>query len=133
MNTIHRFQSLAGQALDGPFYYWPITAIIVAGLALTSIFQFPFIRVRFCRQHFLLFVPLGFSLVILAWGALMENQPWAYPVVHVMFVFQLLASIHVIYKLKGYRWFALFFILLQLWFNLFFAFVAIMSATGDWM
>ena len=133
MNTIRYVLWLAEQALDGPFYYWPITAIIVAGLALTSIFNFPFIRPRFCQQHFLLFVPLGFSLVILAWGALMKNQPWADLVIHVLFAFQLLASIYAIYKLKGYRWFALFFILLQLWFNLFFAFVAVMSATGDWL
>ena len=133
METIRYLLWLIETASEGPIYFWPITTVILAGLAVTSVFNFPFTRSRIRKRHFVLLMPLGFSIVILLSGVLMKDRPWAAYLVHALLFSQLLASIYVICKIKGYRWFALFFISLQLWLAIFFAFVSAMSATGDWL
>lgn len=140
MNYVTYTFWLAVQSWSALRYYWPITLALVVALVAVSTFNFPFSRSRFRRQHLLVFVPLGVSLLILIWGSVMRHSDqqslapvWPSRVVFGLLIAQLLAATGVVCAMKGYRWFSAAAVLFEQWVGAAFAFVAGMSVTGDWL
>jgi hypothetical protein len=50
-----------------------------------------------------------------------------------LFILSIVLGIFWIYRMKGLRWFAVAFALVQLWILFFAGFVAAMAITGDWL
>lgn len=134
---------LAEQAMSALFYFWPVTLALVAGFVITLAVRSPLARPgsQFRSCHLLILSPLAVTLLILAWGALMEHPigsqspapSWPSYVVLALVLVQLLVSILIVYAMKGYRWFSAFAVALEQWFGLACAFVASMSVTGNWL
>jgi len=134
---------LAEQAMSALRYYWPVTLLLVAGLIVTLAVRSPLVGSgsQFRLRHLLVLSPLAVTLLILAWGAMMEHPitspslapSWPSYVVLALLIVQLLVRIWVVCLMKGYRWFSAFAVALEQWFGLWCAFVAGMSVTGDWL
>ncbi len=121
-------------------YHWPVTLGLLVGMALATFFNNPFRKSRVRRQHWLVFAPLGVTLLTVAWGGLMwhENSQTASPdwpqhVILGLFFLQLALAVGVVCMLQGYRWFALAAVLFEQWICLACAFVASMAVSGDWI
>jgi hypothetical protein len=122
------------------WYFWPMTLALVATVVVAAIFNCPFGPSRFRRQHLLVFLPLGVSLLILIWGSIMRNTDqqsltpgWPSHVIIGLLITQLLTSIGVVFALKGYRWFSAAAVLLEQWLGVACTGVASMSVTGNWL
>ena len=127
----------SGEALS---YYWPITVCLIGAVILTGVYNFPFLPGRFRNRHLLMFSPLVVAFLTLAWGSIMRHESldrlapdWPADIIAILLVIELLLSGGVILALKGYRWFVTSVVLLELWIGLAFAFIAVMSVSGDWL
>ena len=121
-------------------YYWPVTLGFFGGVALAIFFNNPFRKSRFRRQHWLVFAPLGVTLSIVVWGALMNRESsqlasadWPENVILGLFFLQLALAVGVVCMLRGYRWFALAAVLFEQWISTACTFVASMAVSGDWI
>ena len=140
MGRIRYIAWLGEQAFSALLYYWPVTAVLVAGAIITLAVKLP-LRSQFRPRHLLIFSPLAVTLLILLWDALMENpggsqtlaRSWPSYVVLALLIVQLAVSIWVVWFMKGYRWFSAFTVALEQWFGVACSFVATMSVTGDWL
>jgi hypothetical protein len=63
----------------------------------------------------------------------MRAPSWPSYIVLTLLLAQVLTGIWVIVKMKNYRWFASFTVVLQQWFGLACTFVSGMSVTGEWL
>lgn len=128
---------LAGEASSLFRHFWLVTLISVVGMVLSiSIQYFFFERQRWQVRHFVVFAPLIFSFLTLLWGTVFRARPeaaFAALFLLAFIVIQLIASIWVVWKMKGFRWFSVFAVVLQLLFGFGCVFVSGMSITGDWM
>jgi len=132
--------ALVGHSMSMLQYYWPVTLGLTIAVAVTSIANFPFVPGRFRPRHLFIFLPLVIAFAIVAWGAAYNHTDrataapeWPLRVVNGLVISQALVSIGVVSVMKGYRWFSLCAVLLQMWVGLAFAFVASMAVTNDWL
>ena len=139
MNKLQQFIWLAQQAFEGLLFLWQITLVLVVLVGVASSYNFPFTTSRFERKYLLVFSPLLFSIVILSIGSFFEHQSAGrasqFPavLVEILFWLHLLLGAFIIYKLKGFRWFAASVILFEIWVGLACAFIVEMSVTGKWL
>ena len=141
MNLIMRLFFLAEEASSMFRHFWVVTAICVVGMILSISIQYLFLpRQRWESRHFVVFAPLIFSFLTLLWGAVFsyrQGEParanWISWFLLVFIVLQLAASIWVIWKMKGFRWFSVFAVVLQFLFLYGCVFVSGMAITGDWI
>jgi len=134
---------LARQAMDGLFYFWPITLTLVVGIVVTFAMKPPFVGsdIKFRSRHLFVLLPLATTSLILVLGTVMEHSStsqnpasrWPSYAVLALFGVQLLISIWIVWLMKGYRWFSAFAVALQQWFALWCVFVAGISIAGDWL
>ena len=140
MNFITNTLWLAEESWCALCHFWPITVTLAVAFVAASIYNFPFLSGRFRPRHLLVLVPLVIAVFILAWGSFMRPSDsqtlapaWSSQVVTGLLITQALAAIGVVCCMKGYRWFSLFAVLMEMWFGLACAFVATMSVTNDWL
>ncbi|HEX7860755.1 MAG TPA: hypothetical protein VF773_10540 [Verrucomicrobiae bacterium] len=139
MELIRNYFWLAEQAFSVLTHYWGVTAILTVGFLAMVVIKVAKRDNDWRARQLIVFVPLAIAFSKLLWGALMRSPgtgsrpDWTFQVILILLAAQFLASVWVIWKMKGFRWIALFAVALQFWFGLGSAFVAGMSITGDWL
>jgi hypothetical protein len=121
------FWWLFRQSLEG-LYVWPLllaTLALVANLAVALIHRWPFDGERWQRQYWLVFLSLLFIPITIAVGEVGWIDPSVSPrptpstlllwTNNGLFIASVVLGIFWVYRMKGLRWFALAFALIQLW------------------
>ena len=139
------FWWLFRQSLEG-LYAWPLllaTLVLVANLVVALIHRWPFDRERWQRRYWLAFLSLLFIPITIAVGEIGWIDPSMTPrptpnalllwTNNGFFIASVALGIFWAYRMKGLRWFALAFALIQLWMLFWAGFVAGMALTGDWL
>jgi hypothetical protein len=141
-----RFLLFSRWALDGLLWAWPVTLILVCGVAgglvLATRRGGPIVWRSFAAQVLLLLVPVA-TLVLGSVYACENCSPSslgqgvrhyaALRVVNVLFVLQLAWAGWFVYSSRGARIVALFWQALFVWCTLCAGFIAGMSISGDWL
>ncbi|HEY6443966.1 MAG TPA: hypothetical protein VIY66_11575 [Candidatus Acidoferrales bacterium] len=120
-----------------------VTLVLVANLVVALIHRWPFDRERWRRQYWLAFLSLLFIPITIAVGEIGWIDPSLSPrpmpstlllwTNNGLFIASVVLGIFWVYRMKGLRWFALAFALIQLWMLFWAGFVAGMALTGDWL
>jgi hypothetical protein len=140
------FWWLFRQSLEG-LYVWPlclVTLALVGNLVGALIYSRPFGRERWQRQYWLIFLSLIFIPITIAIGGIGGIDPSflaprpkpSAPLVWTnngLFVASVLLGIFWVYRMRGLRWFASAFALIQLWMLPWAGLIAGMALTGDWL
>jgi hypothetical protein len=139
MNYISRFFWLAGQAYEFSLLTHPVALLLLLHVCLASIFNFPFKPTIFRKRYLLVFAPFLCSLGMLSLGAVFASDaiPGTAPtrmagLVWLLFLLHPLASIFIMQKMQGFRWFASSVLLLEGWVAVMCGFISAMSITNDW-
>ncbi len=133
------------QSLEG-LYAWPlllVTIVLVANFVFAIIHRWPFDRERWQRQYWFaflsfLFIPITIIVGEVGWiDPSMSSRPTPNTLLlwtnNGLFIASVILGIFWVYRMKGLRWFALAFALIQLWMLFWAGFVAGMALTGDWL
>lgn len=139
------FWWLFRQSLQG-LYVWPlflITLTVIANLLVALVHRWPFHRERWRRQYWLVFLSLLFIPITIAIGEVgwadSQMSPRVMPsmlllwINNGLFIASVALGIFWVYRMKGLRWFAFAFALIQLWVLILAGFIAGMALTGDWI
>ena|GEM_PF-2023479 len=139
------FWWLFRQSLEG-LYAWPllvVTLALGANLLVALIHRWLFDRERWQRHYWLAFLSLLFIPITIAVGEVgwidpsMSPRPTPSTLLlwtnNGLFMASVILGIFWAYRMKGLRWFALAFALIQLWILFWAGFVAGMALTGDWL
>jgi hypothetical protein len=120
-----------------------LTLVLAANLLVALIHDRPFHAERWKREYWLVFLSLFFIPATIAIGTVGWIDPALVPrpepsallvwTNNGLFIVSILLGIFWVYRMKGLRWFALAFALVQLWILFFAGFVAGMAITGDWL
>ncbi|MGA9882516.1 MAG: hypothetical protein WBQ34_02225 [Candidatus Acidiferrales bacterium] len=127
-------------------YTWPfllVDLVLAINLAAATALKWPFRRDRWRPEYWLVFISLLFVPATAAIGAiggvavdptkpLHPNTP-ALWICNAMLIASVLLAIFWTYRMKGVRWFAVSFALMQLWLLFGVGFIAAMALTGDWL
>jgi hypothetical protein len=127
-------------------YVWPmllITLAVVANLVAALIFRWPFQNELWKKDYWpafltLLLIPATTAIGVLGWidpSVVPRPQPSALLVWtnNGLFIASIAFGIFWVYRMKGLRWFALSFMLIQLWILMGVGFIAGMALSGDWL
>jgi len=122
--------------------FW-VTLGLVTNLLVAIIHDRPFRAERWKREYWLVFLSLFFIPATIAIGTVGWIDPALAPrpepstllvwTNNGLFIASIVLGIFWVYRMKGLRWFALAFALIQLWILFFAGFVAGMAITGDWL
>lgn len=120
-----------------------ITVTLLANLVAALIHDRPFQAQRWKREYWLiflslLFIPIADTIATIGWidpSIVPRPEPstlliWAN---NGLFFLSIALGVFWVYRMKGLRWFAFAFALVQLWILFWASFVAAMAITGDWL
>jgi len=129
-----------------PLLAWPIWIVslcLTANLGIATIRAWRVRDARWKKEYWLAIVSLFFVPAVIAIGVVGWVDPSTVPrpqpntlliwANNGLFAISLLLGIYWIYRMKGLRWLAVAFTLLQLWIIFFAGFIAGMALTGDWL
>ena len=119
----------------------PITILLLTSIILSLIVNNPFKKGRYRSKYLLVFVPALLSVAIVALGAIFKHDPVSKNLIASVAKYSILflLAIHIpiagyiVYYMRGFRWFAVSAVSLQLWWSFCIGFVSLMSITGDWL
>jgi hypothetical protein len=119
----------------------PITIPLLISFVLSLIVNSPFKGGQYRSKYLIVFIPALLSVAILALGAILRHDPTSRPLIskvaQYLILFLLATHIpiggYIVYYMRGFRWFAVSVVLLQLWWSFLIGFVSLMSVTGDWL
>ncbi len=133
MNRISYIGWLAGQAVGGLTYIWPVTLGLVCLLAGSVFWDRSRARLRFSLRLFYLLLPSLGTLLILVLGSLFERQPTMVYLPYAGFGVAVVLAIFAGVILKRDWMTAVSVSLCLLWYSCWCWFVSVMSITGDWL
>lgn len=133
------------QSLEG-LYVWPpllVTLALAANLALALIHGWPALREKWKREYWLsllgvLLIPLTIAIGAVGWiDTSISPRPEPSSLLvwtnNGLFIASLALSSFWVYRMRGLRWFASAFALIQLWMLIWAGLIAGMALTGEWL
>jgi hypothetical protein len=130
----------------GFLHVWPLLLVtfgLLANLVVALIRRWPFSDKIWKREYWIVFLSLLFIPINIAIGDIGWIDPSISPrpapntllvwTNNGLFIASVALAIFWVYRMKGLRWFALAFALIQLWMMFWAGLVAGMALTGDWL
>ncbi len=121
-------------------YFLQITLLIIAHFIFSLVCTLRKKEIKMELKHLLILIPIIFPVLVLFWGTVMCAQfnPRLVPgqslfILQIIVLIQLIVSGYLVYKMNGFRWLTISFILLVAWYSFWAFFVASMSITGTWL
>ncbi len=139
----HGFWVLSRQGLTG-LYTWPpslvVTLVLAVNLVAAVAVKWPFQREGWRHEYWLAFVSLIFIPATIVIGDVGRIDSTTKPPIvslvwtnNGMLVASILLGIFWVYRMKRLRWFAVAFMLAQLWVLFWAGMAAEMALTGNWL
>lgn len=138
MEIVRQFIWLTGKLPDIPIYAWPITVMVTAVWLAALLINNPFIPAKkYKRQYLLMLTPFALTFLLPVLGMILNNtstiqRPWPEYLVVFIALLQLPLAGYLIWRFKGFRFFAAATCLFQIWCSCSAMCVAIMSVSCDW-
>lgn len=145
MPFLKGFYVLPLYMIQGLFFAWPITFLLIANLVVSYLISKKnFSNNNFRSTHYFL-VPFLFSAILVTIGVLFQkfdghavmnfltDVTWPTYLIYFLFVIHILISMQLCLKMRNFLWFVISVQFLSLWITFLASAVSFMSVNGSWI